>query len=231
MARSMQCSTALAAAALFAGSVGCVTKGNYDALAAERDQLQAERDTLEANRVALEEKLDELTVSNKELSSKLSATEEEVAELKGTYDSLVVELQNEVAAGQIEIQQLVDGVKLNVADALLFPSGSAQLDEGGRDVLERVASQIKDENSIVSVEGHTDNVRISSSLKKRYPTNWELAGARAAIVSRALSENGVDPKALRAVSRGPFAPVASNDTPEGRAKNRRTEIIVRPMSR
>jgi chemotaxis protein MotB len=79
----------------------------------------------------------------------------------------------------------------------------------------------------VFVEGHTDNVPVGRRLRERYPTNWELAGARAALVVRALSEGGVEPKRLRAVSRGPFAPIAANDTPENRARNRRTEIILR----
>jgi chemotaxis protein MotB len=209
--------TALTAAALFAGSVGCVTKGKYNDLVTERDQLQANRDALAA--------------SNSELSEKLAVTEIEVAELRDTYNALVSELQTEMAAGQIEIRQLIDGIQLNVSDELLFPSGSADLNAIGDEFLGRVADQIKGEGAIISVEGHTDNVGISSSLKQRYPTNWELAGARAASVVRVLSEAGMDPKSLRAVSRGPFAPVASNDTAEGRAKNRRTEIIVRPAPR
>jgi chemotaxis protein MotB len=150
-------------------------------------------------------------------------------ELMETYDELVGELQVEVAAGQIEIQQLIDGIHLNVSEELLFESGSAHLHATGREVLARVAGQIKDDAAIIAVEGHTDSVGISGRLKATYPTNWELAGARAAVVVRALSESGVDPSMMRAISRGPFAPIASNDSTEGRAKNRRTEIILRPI--
>jgi len=209
--------TALSTTALWATLTGCVTQGTYDELMAERDQIQASRD-------ALQSQLDET-------SAALAASQEEIAATKGTYDQLVSSLQAEVASGQVEIQQIVDGIRLNVSDELLFSSGSAELEPKGTDLLGRVAQQIKGDNSVVSVEGNTDNVAITGRLKERYPTNWELAGARAAIVVRVLAENGVAPERMRAVSRGPFDPVASNDTPEGRAKNRRTEIILRPLPR
>ena len=80
------------------------------------------------------------------------------------------------------------------------------------------------------MEGNTDNVPVGPELRKLYPTNWELAGARAAEVVRLLADNGVDPATMRAVSRGPFDPIASNDTAEGRAENRRTEIVLRPAT-
>jgi chemotaxis protein MotB len=203
-------------------SVGCVTKGKYKDVEAQRNRALAQRDDLTAQ-------LSEVEAANESLRGELAETEVEVANLRGTYDELVIALQGEVEAGQIEVQQLIDGIRLNVSDELLFPSGSAMLNDKGREVLGRVAGQIKGDNAIISVEGHTDNVPISPSLKSRYPTNWELAGARAASVVRVLSEAGVDPTRMRAVSHGPFAPVASNDTREGRAKNRRTEIILRPL--
>jgi chemotaxis protein MotB len=173
--------------------------------------------------------VNETEVANEALRFELLKTETEVASLRGTYGELVDVLQAEVLAGQIEVLQLVDGIRLKVSEELLFRSGSARLSEKGRTLLARVAGQIADENAIISVEGHTDNVAISPSLRDRYATNWELAGARASSVVRVLSEAGVDPMQLRAVSRGPFAPIASNDTAEGRSQNRRTEIILRPL--
>ena len=214
----------LVVGALAAGSVGCVTKGKYEDMEVQRDRALAQRDDLTVQ-------LEELTSANSALRAELESTESEVASLRNTYDELVSELQSEVASGQVEIQQLIDGVRLAVSDKLLFPSGSATLNAQGRELLGRVAGQISDEDAIISVEGHTDNVPISKSLQARFPSNWELAGARAASVVRLLSESGVDPARLRAISRGPFAPVAPNDSPEGRAKNRRTEIILRPVPR
>jgi chemotaxis protein MotB len=213
---------ALCAAALLAGSIGCVTKGTYEEAVAERDGLAAERDTLVAEVAVLE-------AASEELAASLAVTQLQAEQMKGAYGDLVTELESEVAAGQIEVQQLVDGVRLNVSDELLFTSGSSELNEEGRALLTRVAAQIGDENAIITVEGHTDSERIGKALKDRFPTNWELAAARASSVVRLLSEEGADPTRLRAVSRGPFSPVASNETPEGRAKNRRTEILLRPI--
>ena len=77
--------------------------------------------------------------------------------------------------------------------------------------------------------GFTDNVPIRGNLAKRYPTNWELAGARAASVVRLLESTGIDSTKLIASSYGDNFPVASNDTEEGRAQNRRIEIRLRPL--
>ncbi|HEY5658962.1 MAG TPA: OmpA family protein [Myxococcota bacterium] len=219
----------LVVAAVSAASLGCVSRGNYDSLAAQSDKTRAERDALADYTRALERQLESVNASRDELSAQLAVTEVQVAELRDTYDKLIGELHSELASGQIEIQQLVDGIRLAVSDELLFPSGSADLDSGGRELLIRVANQIGDEQAIVAVEGHTDNVRIGSALRKRYTSNWELAAARAAGVVRLLNEQGIPGERLRAVSRGPFAPVASNDTSEGRARNRRTEIVLRPV--
>lgn len=212
-ARAIRMIARLGAAMAAFALAGCVTQGTFDEVAAERDALAKREATLAEEVASLEE-------SNAELT-------DQVDEMRGTYDGLVTELESEVASGKIQIQQLRDGVRLNVSDELLFASGSAVINEGGREVLGRVATQIKGQAAVISVEGHTDNRPIGGALKQRYPTNWELAGARAASVVRLLSEAGIDPAVLRAVSRGPFAPIASNDTADGRAKNRRTEILLR----
>jgi chemotaxis protein MotB len=228
---SMATHTALCIALLLAGSFGCVTKGSYEELEAERDQLIRDREVLELKSAVLAEEVDTLASSRLALAEELEVRDVQVAELRGTYDQLVGELESEVASGQVEVQQLLDGIRLNVSDELLFASGSASLNAKGRELIERVAAKIAEEKAIISVEGHTDDVGISKALQARYPTNWELAGARAANVVRVLAESGVDATSLRAVSRGPFAPLVANDSAEGRAKNRRTEIILRPIPR
>jgi chemotaxis protein MotB len=200
-------------AAVVALSAGCVSTGKYDDLRDERDALAVERDALVEEQQVLAAELDSVRAENEEM--------------KSTYGQLVRELQAEVEAGQITIQRVVDGIRLGVSDELLFRSGGVSLDAEATALLARVAGQIKSQDAIVFVEGHTDDVQVGSNLKARYPTNWELAGARAALVVRKLSENGVDPERLRAVSRGPFDPLVPNDSPENRARNRRTEIILR----
>jgi chemotaxis protein MotB len=207
---------------------GCVTKGRYDMLASDRDSIAAERDSLAERSAKLQGELEAVNFEREQALATLAATEAAMNELQSTYGSLVDELKSELDSGQIKIQQLADGIKLNLSQEILFPSGSAQLDMTGQDVISLVAGQIKDESAVISVEGHSDNVPIRGSLQQRYPTNWELAAARASSVVRLLTEQGVEPGTVRAVSRGPFAPVASNETSEGRAQNRRIEIILRP---
>jgi chemotaxis protein MotB len=210
-------------------ALGCVTQGSYD-------ELQTERDAMQATNARLEEELGSLRDQNASLSERLGVAETSLAraELKmqsltGTYDQLVTELQQEVDAGQVEIRKVAEGISLNVSEELLFGSGQVELNESGRALLKRVAERLQSEASSVWVEGHTDDVRVGPKLKARYPTNWELAAARATNAVHVLADSGVEPSRLRAVSRGPFDPVAPNDTPEGRQKNRRTEIILRPI--
>ena len=208
--------------AVLALSAGCVTTGKYEALEADRAAL-AQRN----GELALE--IGVLAAKNADLAEQLVDSLDENRAMRGTYDQLLVELEAEVAGGQVEIQQLVDGVQLNVSNQLLFASGSASLNDSGVEVIRRVAVRIRDQRATIDVEGHTDTDQIGRALRGRYPTNWELAGARASRVVREFSENGVPPSRLRAVSRGPFDPIATNDTAEGRAANRRTEVVLRPL--
>ena len=129
----------------------------------------------------------------------------------------------------VRISQLRDGLQVGVAQEILFPSGSARLSRQGVEVLKTVAARFADSTYSISVEGHSDNLPITGTLQKRYPSNWELAGARAASVVRLFAEGGVDGVRLTAVSRGSTRPVADNSSPEGRARNRRIEIRLRPM--
>ena len=213
---------ALGAAALLAGPVACVSSGTHKEVVAEREGL-AQRNA------ALEEKLAELETSSEQLAAELSAKEAKLAEMRSTYDGLVKDLKSELASGQVQIEQLRDGIRVNLAQEILFPSGSAQLDGGGQEVLAKVANQMKATPHRIEIEGHTDDVPIRSTLAQRYPTNWELAAARASRVVRLFEEQGVDGSRLRVVSRGPYAPVAPNDSTENREKNRRIEVKLLPV--
>ena len=122
------------------------------------------------------------------------------------------------------------GVKVNLANEILFPSGSAKLNATGMEVLQRAAAELKKSPYQTLVAGFTDDVAISNNLKDKFPSNWELAGARAASVVRLLEKEGVNSAQLVALSFGENQPVASNDTSEERSKNRRIEIILRPVA-
>ena len=157
-------------------------------------KLVAEREELLENRDDLTVRLETTTEDKAALATRLESREEELAvtaaalvaqsekvdQLEGTYEALVADLESEVAQGQIRISQLQEGLQVDVSQDILFPSGSATLSGSGRKVLGTVAGRLKELDYDVSVEGHSDNVPISGGLKKRFPTNWELAGARAA---------------------------------------------------
>ncbi len=153
-----------------------------------------------------------------------------IAELKGTYDDLVSELNEEIKQGQIAVTQLKNKLTLSLVEKILFDSGRADIKKNGKAVLDRVAeilSKVKDRQ--IRIEGHTDNVPIGSVLALKFPTNWELSTARSTTVVRYLQEKGIDPSLLSAAGFSEYRPVDFNDTDEGRAKNRRIEIVLIPL--
>ncbi len=153
-----------------------------------------------------------------------------IAELKGTYDDLVSELNEEIKQGQIAVTQLKNKLTLSLVEKILFDSGRADIKKNGKAVLDRVAeilSKVKDRQ--IRIEGHTDNVPIGSVLAMKFPTNWELSTARSTTVVRYLQEKGVDPSLLSAAGYSEYRPIEFNDTDEGRAKNRRIEIVLIPL--
>lgn len=140
------------------------------------------------------------------------------------------ELKRKLADQDVVISRLKDQLKVTVASEILFPSGSAELAPAGADVLRKVAAAANQSQDEVRVEGHTDSDPIASVLAQYYPTNWELSTARAAAAVRTLQATGMVPaERLAAVGYGDSHPVAPNDTVEGKAKNRRVEIIFKPI--
>src|SRR5215468_7610879 len=151
------------------------------------------------------------------------------AEVKktATYEALSKQLQTEIKADQVQIQQLQDRLKVTMVDEILFPEGGYQLSRRGEETLGKIVPTLRDlQNQRIVVEGFTDNVPIGPELKARFPSNWELSTARATDVVRFLETKGVPGKALAAEGFGDSRTVASNDTPQGRAKNRRVEIMI-----
>jgi chemotaxis protein MotB len=225
-------------------STACVSTARYsqveqerDALAARNEALKSEvenstrtGETLAQEKDALEAKVATLQTHGEEVGSKLREREEEARKLQATYDGLVKNLKKELKAGQIEVTQLRDGLRVNVSQDILFDSGSAALDTRGTEVLSKVATELKKSSHQILVIGHTDNKPIRPALSKQYPSNWELAGARAASVVRLFAHSGLRSKRMLAVSVADSQPVASNKTEEGRAKNRRIEIRLRPVA-
>ncbi len=146
--------------------------------------------------------------------------------------ALAFHLKRELADGiqdkdiQVNVEKTV--VYIELSDKLLFTSGSANVLPKAKEILGKVATVIKGRPDMeVMVEGHTDNVAINN--QQCIKDNWDLSTKRATSVLRVLQkEYNIDPKRLIASGRGEYVPLASNDTVEGRAKNRRTRIIILP---
>lgn len=117
-------------------------------------------------------------------------------------------------------------VYVSMSEKLLFPSGSAVVNKEGKEALGKIAQALNDNNDInITVEGHTDSIPI----KIRFEDNWALSVARSNSIIRILvNDYQVVPEKLTASGRAEFEPVAENGTPEGRSKNRRTEIVLAP---
>lgn len=195
----------------------------------EASLLAQERSTLSSRVSDLEHMLGELRTESAELEAQVEAKEAQLAELQATQDELVSELEQEIADGQIQVQRLRGQLRVDMVDEILFDSGEATLKPEGQAILTKVAAVLANANRVIQVQGHTDNVPIRGRLAERFPTNWELSTARAVNVVRFLQEEaGLDPQSLSATGLSEYRPRESNDTDEGRQKNRRIEILLVP---
>ncbi len=176
--------------------------------------------------LALREKGDQLMAREKRLS--------EVEALLKHQDSITNALNDIVKrallsfnSDELTVEMKNGKVYVSMTDNLLFRSGSASVEEKGKEAIKKLA-EVLNKNADVSImiEGHTDNVPIKTA---QFADNWDLSVARSTNIVRLLDETyRVDAKRLTAAGRGEYMPKASNETPEGRAKNRRTEIILSP---
>jgi chemotaxis protein MotB len=147
--------------------------------------------------------------------------------LDSTYQQLNRSLQSEVAANQVQIKQLQNRLEVTMVNSILFPEGGWELHQQGRAQLNKVMPALQGlAGKQIVIQGFTDSLPIESPLASRFRTNWDLASGRAISVVRYFEERGIDPNELSAVSFGKYHPVAPNDTPEGRARNRRINIEV-----
>lgn len=215
-----------------------------DAMAAQRETLLQEQERLEAEQAALKAKAgglqseaDRLRAEREALATRTGELEAETERLRAerealaakteAYDSLVGELQQEIADGEVTITELSGKLTVSLSNAILFASGSTALKKEGQAALQRVAGVLAGvTDREVRVEGHTDNVPVGSGA--RFADNWALSALRASTVVTLLVDGGVDPLNIAALGRGEFQPVQPNDTAQGRAANRRIEIVLVP---
>lgn len=134
-------------------------------------------------------------------------------------------LNGESLSGFISASKSEEGIILTIKDIVLFDSGSAEIKNTAKELLDKLAPLIENKGSDVKVEGHTDNVQVSA--ESQYKDNWELSTARASNVVAFILEQGMTkPEKVSVGGYAEYKPVAENDSPENRAKNRRVDIVL-----
>lgn len=221
-----------------------------DDLNTSRNQVKQLTDDLADSKKAFEDLKRSSGAQVAGLSSDLQAKQKELAEkeelLKNREERLkmleeIVKKQDELMnalsnrvkdalmgfdADELSVEMRDGKVYVSMSDKLLFKSGSDVVEPKGVEALTKIAEVLKKNLDIsMAVEGHTDSIPIKTN---RFKDNWDLSVARATSVVRILTNDGVDPDRLTASGRGEFSPKASNSIKEGRASNRRTELILSP---
>jgi chemotaxis protein MotB len=150
--------------------------------------------------------------------------QENVVELLPSLQRLTKDLEAEIKAGKLEMRLEARGLVISLKQSAFFPSGQDTLDQANLPTLKKVADVIRGLPNSIQLEGHTDSIPIHNI---RFKSNWELSCARAIAVMEVLCETfELKPERFSVVGRADTAPVDSNDTPEGRSRNRRVDVII-----
>ena len=188
-------------------------------IASLTSQLEAQGEELSDKDMMLQERAERLQA----LESRLEQQQAIVDDLRKSIEEALVGFKDE----DLDVEVRNGLVYISFSDKLLFPSGSARLNKGGMEAIGLLGKVLKENPDInIAVVGHTDSIPINTST---YRDNWDLSSARAKTITRQLiDEEEIDGSRLTASGRSKYEPVASNSTSEGRAKNRRTEIVLTP---
>ena len=180
---------------------------------------------IEAELEKLAAKMDAENPQNAEGSGGSSPEQQEkIQNASRTTEELTVALREQIDQGLVAVEQREDSVFITVGSGGAFPSGTADLTDEARRILDRIALASMSPESEITVTGHTDDVPISNA---QFRDNWDLAAGRAASVVQAIEQTGlIDGDRLSAVSKGEMAPVGDNTTAAGREQNRRIEIEI-----
>jgi chemotaxis protein MotB len=164
-----------------------------------------------------------------ELSGEKAQIENKIDHLETSYESLLSDLKKQIENRDVTIQRIQEKLSITLVDHILFEFGKATISPEGKENLRKVAKILRGiQNKMIEVVGHTDEIPIMEKYQWKFPSNWELSADRAAAVVRYLQELGVEPADMEAVGRSFYAPIGGNETAEGRAKNRRVNIIIAP---
>ena len=226
--------------AVAVGIAGAVYFHGYRPLAAERQHLHADLTSLRAERTVKDAELTTAKVDLERARAELEKSGAEAkqlrdeaqrsAESKELNEQILTKLRADLKGSGVEITSQGGRITLTMLDTILFKTGEADLTTAGEAVLRKLEPALKAAtDKTVEVNGHTDNVPITTELKLLYPTNWELSAARAINVVKFLHDKlKIAPDRLMPVGYGPYRPVASNAAAKGRAQNRRIEITLLP---
>jgi len=146
--------------------------------------------------------------------------------MQALADDINQVLEPMVQDGRVRVTQSSRGLAVEITASVLFEPGQAELQPVSADILASVAKILAKSPNGLEVEGHTDDSPIASTI---YPSNWELSSARASRVVRLFRSAGVDPGRMVAVGYGEYRSIEANDTPEGRARNRRVTVVILPL--
>ncbi|MFW5759891.1 MAG: OmpA family protein [Cyclobacteriaceae bacterium] len=210
----------------------------YNELAENSGKLNQNLADKQQQLMELEVSMEMARKKNEELSASLEEREKKVLELEtilAEKEKAVQDLKNLVsnallnfAENDLSVEVRNGKVYVSLSEQLLFKSGSITIDPKGIAALQKLAQAIKDNEDInIMVEGHTDNVPISR-ISQYMKNNWDLSVMRATSIVKIITEAGIAPDRITAAGRGEFQPITSNDTAEGKNRNRRTEIILTP---
>ncbi len=161
-----------------------------------------------------------------EAEEKIAHLVEEKTEAVQSKQGIEDEMRRALESKDVTISELKGRLTVNILDRILFDSGEAELKPEGQRILEKIAGVLAQHtNRQIHVIGHTDDVPI----RRKFASNWELSSARAIAAVRFLQEHaGVSPRRLGALGYGEFHPIAPNTSNEGRARNRRIEVVILP---
>ena len=195
----------------------------------ERDKLKITYDQLKKDFESLDSLKSELDGKSSrvaELEGKLAAQDKNLKRLKDSLSKALFEFEGK----GLTVEQKNGKVYVSMENKLLFPSGSWTVSVEGKNAVQQLAQVLASNPDIaILIEGHTDNDKIVGNLGGGITNNWDLSTKRAtAIVNIIEQTSGIDKKNLTAAGRSEFAPIASNNTSDGKAKNRRIEVILTP---
>lgn len=233
----------------------CVSKKNFDALEAEKNDLSMKLDKLQADfdasSATQQEEIEQLKASNSSLTSDKSALDADLNKVKqdfemqmkevkasvddkqrqldglrGEINSAFADVETAVSQTGARINEIENFLYLDLNDEVNFRSGSNAVDPNDTETLQTLADMLNNNPSVaLIIEGHTDDKGISTD---KYQDNWDLSVSRATAVVRKLVKMGVNPEQLIASGRSEYMPTGDNETTDGRKMNRRTEAILVP---